>query len=375
MEYTVKVTREEGPSISATGGKLDCLSGSIQLTGSSDTEGVSYSWTGPDGYTSSEQNPIVKMAGDYTFTVTDPQSGCSASTMVAVTPASSELTAKEYLIDFNSAKKGLISSIETEAGTVSIMGRKRNPGSTETFAPENHAAIFDSQAPTGDDADLYTTDWGQVLIINTNLSDVPDDNQWGGELILDFSAIGPVTLESIGVLDMDLYEDMSWVYLYDEAGNELHKVHLKTLGNNSRQTVDLGNTRGVTKMKVVLDGRDGSGYFAGSSAIDDVKFRVEKEVAIPCQNAQQQEALQALAYPTTFSDKATIQFTLQDAGEYTVNLYDTQGILVKQLSTGTAMANEQVTIEVAAGNMKEGMYLARIVSPAGSKTLKLILKR
>lgn len=375
IEYTVKVTRDEGPSISATGGRLDCASGSVQLTGSSDREGVTYSWTGPNGYTSTEQNPTVKVAGDYTLTVTDPETGCSASTMVAVTQSSSELTAKEYLIDFNSEKNGLISSIETDAGPVSIMGRKRNPGSTETYASENHAAIFNTRAPTGDDTDLYTTDWGRVLIINTDLSDVPDDNQWGGELILDFSAIGPVTLQSLGLLDLDHYEDMSWVYMYDEAGNELHKIHLKTMGDNSKQTVDLGNTRGVTKLKVVLDGRDGSGNFAGSGAIDDIRFRVETEVTSPCENVQQQEAMQALAYPTTFSDKATVQFTMQDAGNYAVDLYDTQGNLVRELQKGTAMAHEQITIEVAAGSLKEGMYLVRIVSPINNKTLKLILKR
>lgn len=377
-EYEVKVTNEKELKITATGGKLDCASGSIQLTASPDKEGINYSWTGPNGYTSSEQNPAVTVAGEYLVTATNPESGCSASTSVVVTPSSTELTVKAYLIDFNSEKKGLISSIETDAGPVSIMGRKRNfTGSTslDFYAPENHAAIFDSQAPTGDDADLYTTDWGNVLIINRDLTDTPDDNEWGGELILDFSEIGPVTLESLGLLDLDHYEDMSWVYLYDEAGNELHKIHLKTLGNNSRQTVDLGNTRGVTKLKVILDGRNGLGQLAGSGAIDDVKFRVETAVASPCENAEQQEALQALAYPTTFSDKATVQFTLQDAGEYTVNLYDTQGNLVKQLKEGTAMANEQVTVEVLAGNLKEGMYLTRIMTSAGSKTLKLILKR
>ncbi|WP_266204995.1 T9SS type A sorting domain-containing protein [Pontibacter kalidii] len=376
FEDVVVVTRDESkPAVTAIGGKLDCTTSSVQLTGASSADDATYNWTGPNDYTSTEQNPTVTVAGDYILTVTDPQSGCSASTMVAVTPSSSELIAKEYLIDFNREQSGLISSIETNAGPVSITGRKRKPGGTETYAPENHAAIFNSQAPTGDDADLYTTDWGRVLIINTDQSDVPDDNQWGGELILDFSAIGAVTLESMGLLDLDHYEDMSWVYMYDKTGNELHKIHLKTMGNNSKQTVDLGNTRGVTKLKVVLDGRDGSGYFAGSGAIDDIKFRVEKEVASPCEHAPQQEALQALAYPTTFSDRATVQFTLQDAGVYAVNLYDTQGNLVRELQKGTAVANEQIIIEVAAGSLKEGMYLARIVSPVGNKTLKLILER
>ncbi|AKD05665.1 hypothetical protein PKOR_11705 [Pontibacter korlensis] len=97
-------------------------------------------------------------------------------------------------------------------------------------------------------------------------------------------------------------------------------------------------------------------------------------VASPCQNVLQQEAIQAIAYPTTFSDKATVQFTLQQAGNYTVNLYDMQGTLVKQLKAGTAMANEQVKVDVQGESLREGVYIARIVSDSASESLKLILK-
>ncbi|WP_158453765.1 T9SS type A sorting domain-containing protein [Pontibacter korlensis] len=374
LQDTVVVTREESPALTATGGKLYCASGSVQLTASSDKEDLNYSWTGPDGYTSNEQNPTVTVAGDYTVTVTNPETGCIATRTVVVTPESTELLVERYLIDFNDEKKGLISTINTELGPIAVTGRKRNQGYPIFFAPENHAAIFDSQAPTGDDADLYTKDWGNVLIVNKDLSDVPDDNEWGGELILDFSAIGPVFMESIKVLDIDEYEDESWVYLYDGEDNEIQRFKLKALGNNSQQTLSLGNTMGVMKMKVVLDGRRDPWRLSGSGAIDDIRFYKQEVVASPCQNVLQQEAIQAIAYPTTFSDKATVQFTLQQAGNYTVNLYDMQGTLVKQLKAGTAMANEQVKVDVQGESLREGVYIARIVSDSASESLKLILK-
>ena len=44
---------------------LDCTSGSIVLSGSTST-GI-YSWTGPNGFTSSQQNPTVTVAGTYTL--------------------------------------------------------------------------------------------------------------------------------------------------------------------------------------------------------------------------------------------------------------------------------------------------------------------
>src|SRR5690606_16951813 len=105
-------------------------------------------------------------------------------------------------------------------GLVGVTARKRNADGTYAFG--NHAALFDTQAPTGDDTDLYTTDWGLAAIINQDQTDVPNDNQWGGEIIFNFADIGPVTMQSLKALDIDSYENMSWVYLYDAAGNELY---------------------------------------------------------------------------------------------------------------------------------------------------------
>jgi hypothetical protein len=371
--YSVTVTRDEGPSVSATGGMLDCVNGTAQLMGSSNQEGVTYSWTGPNGYTSTEQNPMVKVAGDYTLTVTNPESGCTASTSVVVTPASTELHVTNHTIDFNSEKRGLISSINTEAGPVALMGRKRNADGS--YAPENYAAIFDTQDPTGDDTNLYTVDWGHALIINQYHNDYPDANQWGGELILDFSAIGPVTMESMKVVGMDTYEQMSWVYLYDADGKELHKEYLKPLGMNSKQTVNLGKTKGVMMMKVVLDGRNDMGQMSGSAAIDDIKFHVETSVESPCGAVAASNITHSKAYPTSFSEQATIEFIVRETENYSINLYDTQGMLIKQLQAGTARAGELTTVELNGRELKEGMYFARLVSDSGSHTFKLILKR
>ncbi|WP_439881407.1 T9SS type A sorting domain-containing protein [Pontibacter sp. MBLB2868] len=272
------------PDVQAQGGTLSCSTGTVQLMGSSSKGGVSYRWVGPGNFSSDVQNPVVSMAGDYTLFVTHPLSGCSASAVATVNPAPVVNIANPvqvcHSMGFDLEQKGLITTFKTGAGPVAIMGRKRNADGTWETA--NYAAMFDSQAPTGNDHDLYTTNWGKVLIINQDLSSVPNDNQWGGELILDFSAFGPVTMNSLKALDIDSYEGNSWVYLYDKDGNELNKVQLQNLGDNSKQDVALGNTKGVMKMKVVLDGRDASGGFAGSGAIDEIQFCVEADAKPAC---------------------------------------------------------------------------------------------
>lgn len=79
------------PTISASSNGPLCvdetLNLSLTVTGST-TAPVNYSWTGPDGFSSSNQNPSIAnvttaMAGTYNVTLTD-GAGCSASTSVSV---------------------------------------------------------------------------------------------------------------------------------------------------------------------------------------------------------------------------------------------------------------------------------------------------
>lgn len=373
----VVVTMDDSkPHVQATGGMLGCDTGTLQLKGHSTTEGVTYYWTGPENYSSSMQNPIVSVAGTYTLKVTNPGNGCYATATAYVEPQPKpqpELTC--HLENFSDEKLGLVSVLNTPAGAVPVFGKKRNPDGT--YAPENHAAIFDTQAPTGDDTDLYTVDWHHVIIINQDLTNVPNDNQWGGELHFDFSRIGPVTMKSMRALDIDGYENNSWVYLYGENNVELYKIKLQPLGNNSRQTVDLGNTRGVLKMKIVLDGYNESMHLAGSGAFDDLSFCIENEVENPCKTAPLASAdeSKAVAYPSPFSDRTTVEFKLPKGGEYKANLYDLRGNLLKELKSGTAQPGEVTSVEVDGRNLLNGIYIARIVSGTDVKTVKLILRK
>ncbi|NEM99070.1 T9SS type A sorting domain-containing protein [Pontibacter burrus] len=353
------------PHVKASGSTIDCNTGTAQLTATSPfSDNAIFSWTGPEGFTSNEQNPLVSVAGNYRITVTLPDSDCKTSTTVTVLPAGSTTC---YTITFDDDPHGLITATQTKAGTVNIFGKNRRPDGT--YATENHAAIFDTGMPTGDDDDLHTMDWGKALIINQDLGDEPNDNQWGGELILDFSAFGPVTMESLRALDIDAYEDDSWVYLYDGDGNELHKVRLQPLGNNSRQEVYLGNTAGVMQLRIVLNGTEG---LVGSAAVDNIRFCTKTE---PCEEPETENRLTAYAAPTLFSDKTTIAFQATEAAPYTVTLHDLRGNLIGELATGTTIAGETKEVEVDGTALPNGMYIARIISGSQSKAVKLILRR
>ncbi len=68
-----------------------CNGSSIQINASGSAE-LQYSWTGPNGFTSNEQNPIIGEAdastrGVYSVTVTDPNSLCTSEASIDVTVA------------------------------------------------------------------------------------------------------------------------------------------------------------------------------------------------------------------------------------------------------------------------------------------------
>jgi|JI10StandDraft_1071094.scaffolds.fasta_scaffold01156_18 hypothetical protein len=71
------------PNVTAQGGSIPCGSSSILLQGNSTTSGVTYAWSGPGGYTSGLQNPLVNIVGTYTLVVTG-LNGCTSSSTASV---------------------------------------------------------------------------------------------------------------------------------------------------------------------------------------------------------------------------------------------------------------------------------------------------
>jgi hypothetical protein len=80
------------------------------------------------------------------------------------------------------------------------------------------------------------------------------------------------------------------------------------------------------------------------------------------------------AYPVPFRTKTTIEFKSERSGNYSINLYDTKGKLIKELRSGKAKAGQLQSIEVDGRSLPDGMYFIRVVDGAGSRTVKLLKK-
>lgn len=71
------------PDVSAEGDTLSCFNPEIQLNANSNSPNASFEWTGPNGYNSQDQNPLVNEPGSYTVVVTG-ENGCQDSLQVQV---------------------------------------------------------------------------------------------------------------------------------------------------------------------------------------------------------------------------------------------------------------------------------------------------
>ena len=195
---------------------------------------------------------------------------------------------------------GYITGVLSQKGaTIKVAGyaRASDVPSTE-WGTTNRANIFNTtNLPDGHpDDDLETPNWdgttpslGNVLIVQElvpphNVPSDPNDNSHGEMLELDFSAVGPVTVNSMNVLDIEQHTELrSRVDFYDAQNNKINTsdIMIAPTGNNGVATVTFSEMKGVVKMVVIFDGSWNATTNAGSGAIDNIAF-CKDTPPVPC---------------------------------------------------------------------------------------------
>ncbi len=164
------------PDVMAEGDTLSCNNTTITLTGNSNTAGVAYSWTGPNSYTSSEQNPNANDPGTYTLTVTAPN-GCSAQALAQV---------EQDTIAPDAMATG--GEIDCMNNSLTLMGSSTTPGVTYSWTGPNGFTSTE-QNPTANTGGTYTlavtatngcTATATALVEQN--ADIPDVSATGGDL-------------------------------------------------------------------------------------------------------------------------------------------------------------------------------------------------
>ncbi len=174
---TAEVDGDSGiPDVMAEGDTLDCNNNTITLTGNSTTSGVTYSWSGPNSYTSTEQNPNANDSGTYTLTVTAPN-GCSAQALALVEQDSIAPDAM-----------AIGGEIDCMNNSLTLMGSSNTPGVNYSWTGPN-SFTSNEQNPTANAGGTYTltvtatngcTSTSTALVEQN--ADIPDASAVGGDL-------------------------------------------------------------------------------------------------------------------------------------------------------------------------------------------------
>ncbi|WP_276134997.1 T9SS type A sorting domain-containing protein [Polluticoccus soli] len=144
---TTSVTIKPYPTVPTAGNNTPiCAGADLNLTANTSTAGVTYTWTGPNGFTSSIQNPTIPAAGPNdagTYTVKATLNGCTSGA-ASTTP----------VINIVSSIGGWASPSDTvcAGSTVTFVVVPNNPGPTPTYQWYKNGAQI-----SGANSTLYAT--------------------------------------------------------------------------------------------------------------------------------------------------------------------------------------------------------------------------
>jgi beta-glucanase (GH16 family) len=85
-------------------------------------------------------------------------------------------------------------------------------------------------------------------------------------------------------------------------------------------------------------------------------------------------AADVLLTPNPAQDRATLAVTLPGEGAYSLSIYDLRGSLVKQVSTGQAGREQQLSFELDTRALADGVYLVRLVTTGAVVSKRLLVR-
>ncbi|WP_205502300.1 HYR domain-containing protein [Rufibacter psychrotolerans] len=78
------------------------------------------------------------------------------------------------------------------------------------------------------------------------------------------------------------------------------------------------------------------------------------------------------SYPNPMTDEASIEFSVAQDGEYSLDIFDLKGALVKHVQKGKAVAGETIQAKWDARATKVGMYIIRVSTGSNVQTLRVV---
>ncbi|SIQ55264.1 T9SS type A sorting domain-containing protein [Pontibacter lucknowensis] len=360
-EATAKVDEDIAkPIAKAVGGALDCVTGKVTLNGSGSSEGsnFTYLWATLDGnIVSGEETlyPVVDKVGTYILTVTNTDNGCTETAQASVTPA--------------------VNCGVAEGCTPGYWKNRKNSWNTVTYVnQQGNTVTMDVKA---------CVQVAAGITIKGELANAAFHTVFGLNKTVVNDRLGLAKKETLTLIQALNLGDGSGFTQLGRAGTAA------LLNSCAFNNYALGADPAITSASIILAVRaefnenDRAGALDLAAQYDDYNNNslcllnnssLSSSSVSTLQGLDLAEVNQLRAYPTPFTDKAVIEFTVAQDENFSMRLYDMRGALVRELRSGEAKAGMVNTVEVDGGGLPEGLYIARMVSDSGTKTVKLLKK-
>lgn len=245
-----------------------------------------------------------------------------------------------------------------------------NFGNTYSYTPSSISiADFDGDG----DNDILTTgyDWDELILIKNQGNLVFDDEeiiarQTRGFVVMDYENDGDLDIVTV---NERLEENGISVYLNDGLGNF-------TVRENCYFPYADGRPWSIVASDFDLDGRTDIAITSTSDSLyvlynlgsGTVGIQDQEIVELPTSFSLEQN------YPNPFNPTTTIQFSLPQAGNVTLKVYNLLGEEVRTLFEDYKQAGKH-SVQFNANNLASGIYFYRLQTGSFIETKKMILLR
>ena len=330
--------------------QLTCSISNVVLTGSSTTAGVTYSWTGPSGFTANTASATVTIPGNYTVTAINRNNGCTTS---VTAPTVTQNTTVPGGVSASVADRLTCNTL-----SVKISGSSTTTGVTYAWAGPNGftSALKETFVSVGGVYTLTATDPSNGCSFSRQITVQADQVHPGGVNISSDGSlsctVGNVTLtggSSTPNVDYTWtgpngFFDPEQITSVTDSGTYLLTVHSSSNGCNT--TASIVVTADFTGCSAVIrkatNGHAATLDVSGGSATGLSSGLIYK------------------VYPNPASSTAFVELQVPGSDHVSVEVYNGVGVRERILFDGNVEAGAPYRWALDAGSLSAGVHYCMI---------------
>jgi hypothetical protein len=328
---------------------LTCTSTNVVLSGSSNTTGVNYVWTGPNGFSVANSTATATTTGSYTLTVINPNNGCSSASPATVVTSN---TVVPVGVSANAGNK-----ITCNAPTTTLTGKSTTTGATFSWTgPGGFTST--SSAPTVSLGGVYTLtaiNPANGCTASKTVTVVADTAAPAGVTAINS---GPLTCDMTTVTLTGNSTTAGVTYIWSGPNGFFDPEQISSSATDSGTYVlSVQGINGCISTASTYVAQD----LSACSAIRRTATAGNSSNAFINPASSAVTAFTYKVYPNPVSTTtATIEFTAPTSTMVSVELYNTSGVREQVLFSNAVEANQSYRVTLNRSGLAAGVHYCMI---------------